>query len=61
LLGAVATGYAVTRLAPIPPLDPEREPLDALGVCTTAVEALGLLLALHLSRHTSTQSQGGRQ
>ena len=33
-----------------PPLDPEREPFDALGVVTSAIEALGLLLAAHISR-----------
>ena len=38
----------------LPPLDPEREPLDGLGVATTVVEAAGVLLALHLSR-----SRGG--
>jgi hypothetical protein len=50
LLGAVATGYVATRLAAIPPLDPEREPFDRLGICTSAIEAFGLLLALHIHR-----------
>ena len=50
LLGAVAAAYLATRLAAIPPLDHEREPFDALGVGTTAIEVLGLLLAAHLYR-----------
>jgi hypothetical protein len=49
LLATLVAGYASTRLAALPPLDPEREPLDGLGVVTTSIEALGLLLALHLS------------
>jgi hypothetical protein len=49
LLAALVAGYASTRLLALPPLDPEREPLDRLGVVTTSVEALGLLLALHLA------------
>ncbi|HEX3226267.1 MAG TPA: hypothetical protein VHQ89_09240 [Gaiellaceae bacterium] len=48
LLGAVAIGYVATHLAALPPLDPEREPFDALGICTSAVEALGLLLDVHI-------------
>jgi hypothetical protein len=50
LLGAVAAAYLVTRLAAIPPLDPEREAFDALGVGTTSIEVVGLLLAAHLYR-----------
>jgi hypothetical protein len=49
LLAALVAGYAATRLLALPPLDPEREPLDGLGVVTTCIEALGLLVALHLS------------
>jgi hypothetical protein len=56
LLAALVAGYASTRLAALPPLDPEREPLDRLGVVTTSLEALGLLLVLHLS----TQRGGTR-
>ena len=64
LLGSVAAGYVVSRLVAIPPLDPEREPFDALGICTTAIEAFGLLLALHVHvprrRLSQAQPHGGR-
>src|SRR5918912_2101640 len=42
LLGGLVVAYALTRLSALPPLDPDREPLDVLGVCTSAVEALGV-------------------
>jgi hypothetical protein len=64
LLGAVAAGYVATRLVAIPPLDPEREPFDPLGVCTSAVEALGLLLAVHIQlprTRLSPAPLGGRR
>ena len=64
LLGSVAAGYVVSRLVAIPPLDPEREPFDALGICTTAIEAFGLLLALHVHvprrRPSQAHPHGGR-
>jgi CHASE2 domain-containing sensor protein len=62
LFGAVAIGYVATRLAALPPLDPEREPFDALGICTSAVEAVGLLLAIHIQlprTRLSPASSGG--
>ena len=48
LLATVAAGYVVTRLVAIPPLDPERESFDALGICTSAIEVFGLVLAVHI-------------
>jgi hypothetical protein len=48
LLATVATGYLVTRLTAIPPLDPERESFDALGICTSVIEVFGLALAVHI-------------
>jgi hypothetical protein len=45
---AVAPAHLATRLAALPPLDPEREPFDALGICTSTIEALGVLIAAHL-------------
>lgn len=65
ILATVAAAYVVTRLAAIPPLDPEREPFDALGICTSAIEALGLLLAVLIhgphTRLTPQLSSGGRR
>jgi hypothetical protein len=46
LLGGMIVAYALTRLAALPPLDPDREALDLLGVCTCAVEAAGLVAAV---------------
>ena len=50
LLATVAGGYVATRLVAIPPLDPEREPFDTLGICTSAIEVFGLVLAIHIQR-----------
>src|SRR5919197_3256361 len=49
LLGGLVVAYALTRIAALPPLDPEREALDLVGVCTTAVEALGVAAAVRLA------------
>jgi hypothetical protein len=48
LLAGLVVAYAATRLAALPPLDPDREPLDALGVCTSALEAAGFVAASRL-------------
>lgn len=66
LLATVATGYLVTRLAAIPPLDPERESFDTLGSCTSAIEVFGLVLAVHITRSDGRSrrlslSSGGRR
>lgn len=53
LLAGLVVAYVSTRLAALPPLDPEREQPDALGVATTAVEAAGVLLALALRSPTN--------
>jgi hypothetical protein len=34
--------------AALPPLDPDREPVDLLGVCTSALEAAGFVAAYRL-------------
>jgi hypothetical protein len=62
LFVGLAAGYLATRVVALPPLDPEREPIDALGVATTAVEAAGVPAALHLaSREPTSSTAGGKQ
>lgn len=45
VLAVFVAGYVTTRLTALPPLDPDREAFDVLGICTTAIEAAGLLVA----------------
>jgi drug/metabolite transporter (DMT)-like permease len=59
LLAATIAAYTATRLAALPPLDPTREALDPLGVATTALEGLALVLALHLGRQRLVNDTGG--
>jgi hypothetical protein len=59
LFAVLIVGYLATRLFALPPLDPDREPLDPLGTATTAVEAAGLLVALRLSRRPPFPSTPG--
>jgi hypothetical protein len=47
LLGLLL-GYAVAATSGIPVLHPEVDPVDAVGLLTKAVEALGLVLAVRL-------------
>jgi hypothetical protein len=61
LLAGLVVAYLATRLAALPPLDPDREPFDLLGLATVAAEACGALLAVALLRSPlrTTPSQGG--
>ena len=65
LFASLIAAYTGTRLVALPPLDPVREPLDALGACTTAVEAAGLFVAMRLGwptkrgRHSFAITTGG--
>ena len=62
LLAVLVVGYVSTRVAALPPLDPDREPLDSLGVATTAIELAGLVVALHVARRpTSSPMPGGKE
>jgi hypothetical protein len=60
LFVGLVVGYVATRLVALPPLDPDREPLDPLGVATTLIEAAGLVAALRLAtRKTASSMPGG--
>jgi hypothetical protein len=59
LFAVLVVGYIATRLTAFPPLDPEREPLDSLGVATTATELAGIVAALHLTRRPPFSSMPG--
>ncbi|MGH3008552.1 MAG: hypothetical protein ACRDLM_03995 [Gaiellaceae bacterium] len=50
LLTFLIAAYALTRLVALPPLDPDREPLDLLGLTTCAIEAAGVAATLRLAR-----------
>ena len=56
LLVGLLAGYLASRTAGIPLLEPRREPADALGLATKAVELLALLFTLRLP-----QTAGGRR
>jgi hypothetical protein len=55
LLTGLMLSWAASRITGIPLLQPQPESVDAVGVVTNLVEALGLALALWLS-----QPMGGR-
>lgn len=59
LFVGLVVGYVATRIVALPPLDPDREPLDPLGVATTAMEAAGLVAALRLFSHRTHSSPSG--
>lgn len=50
LLAGLIASYAASRTIGLPLIEPHAEPLDAVGATTKLVEALGLVLALQLSR-----------
>jgi hypothetical protein len=50
LLCGLALAYLATRTTGIPVLDPEREPVDAVGVLTTSIEIAGVAFALWLTQ-----------
>jgi hypothetical protein len=48
LLAGLSLAYVASRTTGIPALDPDPEGVDAVGVATTAVEAIGVAFALWL-------------
>ena len=49
ILAGLVSAYALTRLVALPPLDPDREPLDLTGAITVAVELVGMFAGLWLT------------
>jgi hypothetical protein len=48
LLAGLTVAYLASRTTGIPVLDPEPEAVDTVGIATSAVEALGFMVALWL-------------
>lgn len=48
LLAGLMLAYVLSRTTGLPVLDPEPETLDVVGIATTAIEALGFLVACRL-------------
>jgi drug/metabolite transporter (DMT)-like permease len=48
LLAALIVGYAASRTVGLPLVREHTEPLDAVGLVTKAIEAIGLVAAVHL-------------
>ena len=56
VLAGLVGAYVLTRIVALPPLDPDREPLDTIGLVTVAAELAGVLAGLRL-----VLSQGGNR
>jgi hypothetical protein len=55
VLAGLVVAYLLTRLVALPPLDPDREPFDSIGLATVTAELAGLAAGLRLlSRPTTT-------
>jgi hypothetical protein len=52
LFAGLVTAYAVSRTTGIPLLQTDPEPIDAVGVATSVVEAVGFACALVLTQST---------
>ena len=51
VLAGLLASYALATTTGLPLLHPEAESIDGLALVTKAIEALGLVAALHLIRH----------
>jgi hypothetical protein len=58
LFAGLIAGYTASRTTGIPVIGPDPEAVDAVGIATNLVEALGLACALSLIHHSATY--GGR-
>jgi hypothetical protein len=67
VLAGLVGAYLLTRLVALPPLDPERESLETVGLVTVAAELAGVVAGLHLllptpaARSRTALNQGGTQ
>jgi hypothetical protein len=67
VLGGLVGAYLLTRLTALPPLDPDREPFDTVGLVTVAAEIAGIAAGLRLllpapaTGSRTLLSQGGTQ
>lgn len=50
VLAGLVVAYVLTRLVALPPLDPEREEIDSIGLLTLVVEMAGMVAALGFLR-----------
>jgi hypothetical protein len=57
-LGGLVAAYVTSRTSGIPLLDPEPEQVEAVGVATCVVEALGLVCALWLAQPLGRHRRG---
>ena len=55
LLAGLILAYVVSRTIGIPVVDPEPEAVDAVGIATNVVEALGVVVALGLIHSVGRQ------
>lgn len=64
LLAGLIAAYALSRTAGLPLGEGEREPLDALGGATNAIEVAGLVAAVRMTRQPNARralrSQGAQ-
>lgn len=62
LFGALILAYVASRTTGLPVLEPDPEPVDGIGIVTVAVQLVGALAALWLTRDAARQrivEQGG--
>jgi hypothetical protein len=61
LFAGLILAYAASRTTGLPVLEPEPEPVDAIGISTVAVQLVGLLAALWLTAFTADRRLDGRK
>jgi hypothetical protein len=61
LFAGLILAYAASRTTGLPVLEPEPEPVDAIGIATVAVQLVGLLAALWLTAFAADGRLDGRK